>query len=392
MKIKNKILTINECLNGVVLSDISLLGGDLGILLFYLSREDNDGFQNKFQQLYQINNNAEKVFTFCNGFSGYGWFLQQLVAEKLLNKSEVEELLLQIDELTHNATQKYFKINNHDFLHGSVGSAFYLMDRFKEDANAKKYLLEILNNLNYIKKVTKKGIYWESEKNKYNKDTPLINFSLSHGLASKIVLFSKLIKNNIETELSTELLTESIQFLFSNKNESCSISSYPSGVNKIGNNTYSSNTNYSRLSWCYGDLGLSIALWQAGEALNDDVIKQEAINICLHTTKRKTPEETGIVDAGICHGTAGVAHIYNRMFRYTQKQEFKIACDYWIKETLNMATFKDGFAGYKSYKGEEKGWNNSCNLLDGVAGIGLVLHSYLHPEDEPTWDRCLLLS
>ncbi len=392
MNLKNKILNINECVKETVLKDISLHGGDPGIILFCLSMSDNDCIQNKVQQLCENISDAKSIFTFCNGFAGFGWFLQHLVTENLLNKLDVEELLMQIDELAYNATQDYFNKNNHDFLHGSVGIAFYLIDRAQEDTNAKKYLLEILHYLNRIKKETEKGIYWEDEENEINKNRPLINFSLSHGLASKIVLFSKLIKNDIETKLSVELLNKSIHFLLSNRNESTCISSFPVGVNKISNDNYFNSNNNSRLSWCYGDLGLSIALWQAGEALNDETIKQEAINICIHTTKLRTYEDTRIVDAGICHGSAGVAHIYNRMFRYTGKQEFKIACDYWIEETLKMATFKDGLAGYKSYKGVNEEWINSYSLLEGVSGIGLVLQNHLHPEIEPTWDRCLLLS
>ncbi|MFB0926278.1 MAG: hypothetical protein QMB65_13505 [Vicingaceae bacterium] len=74
-----------------------------------------------------------------------------------------------------------------------------------------------------------------------------------------------------------------------------------------------------RLACCYDDLGISIALWLAGVALNDEDIKKESIDICLHTTKRKTKEEIGIIDAGIFHDTASLAHMYNRMYGYTKR-------------------------------------------------------------------------
>jgi hypothetical protein len=112
----------------------------------------------------------------------------------------------------------------------------------------------------------------------------------------------------------------------------------------------------------------------------------------LHATKRRGLQKNGVVDAGICHGTAGIAHIFNRFYRDTQLDSFKHATDYWIDQTLKMAKFKDGLAGYKSWQGHENGWKNEYGLLEGIAGIGLVLHSYLHPEIEPTWDSCLLLS
>ena len=219
MNLKNKILSINECLNGVILKNVSLHGGDLGLILFDLSRQDNDSFQLRFQELCDNLNNEGGIATFCNGYAGLGWFLQYLISENLLNKLDVEELLLQIDDLVCNSAKEYITNNNHDFLHGSVGLAFYLLDRVEENTKTKESLIEILSHLNNIKKETEKGIYWEEEKEETNTNKLIINFSLSHGVASKIVLLSKLVEKNIETNLSRELLTKSIQFLLNSKNE-----------------------------------------------------------------------------------------------------------------------------------------------------------------------------
>lgn len=64
---------------------------------------------------------------------------------------------------------------------------------------------------------------------------------------------------------------------------------------------------------------------------------------------------------------------------------------YWIGRTLSMAKFEDGLAGYKTWQGAERGFRNEYGLLEGIAGIRLVLLAYLSNE-EPTWDECLLLS
>ena len=55
-----------------------------------------------------------------------------------------------------------------------------------------------------------------------------------------------------------------------------------------------------------------------------------------------------------------------------------------------MARFEDGLAGYKAWQGEN-GWMNQHGILEGIAGIGLVLLSHLSNE-EPSWDRSFLLS
>jgi lantibiotic biosynthesis protein len=149
----------------------------------------------------------------------------------------------------------------------------------------------------------------------------------------------------------------------------------------------------SRLGWCYGDPGIASSIWQAGKALKNEEWKNEAIEIMLHASLRKELKINGVMDAGICHGTAGIAHIFNRFYWETKMPVFKEAANYWIEETLKMAYHKDGLAGYKAWQGKERGWQNEYGLLEGVAGIGLVLLGFLTDDiNDLSWDRCLLLS
>ena len=108
--------------------------------------------------------------------------------------------------------------------------------------------------------------------------------------------------------------------------------------------------------------------------------------------ERKSLEENNVVDAGLCHGTAGIGHVFYRMWWNTKMPEFKKAANYWFEQTLKMAKFEDGLAGFKAWHTPEYGgWVNTYGILEGIAGIGLALLSYYH-EIEPTWDECLLLS
>lgn len=99
-----------------------------------------------------------------------------------------------------------------------------------------------------------------------------------------------------------------------------------------------------------------------------------------------------VYDAGLCHGAAGVAHIFNRFYQDTHNEVFKEAALYWFNQTLEMDTFQDGLAGYKasiSTSGTE--YENCTGLLEGIAGIGLALIGAV-ADFEPNWDECLLIS
>lgn len=347
-----------------------------------------EGGQNLEKEIVKEINNVSnlKDCTFCSGLAGFGWYLTYLIENEVIDYKDVEDIVLEIDTLMYKSTIDFFKNNNHDFLHGGLGCAYYLINRAKYNPNVKNDLNDIINNLLDISHLTEKGYRYWNESSFIKDKTNMVNLGLAHGQASKIVFFSKIFESKLFDEVFIkEILLSAVDYLLSYKRDNSCMALFPNYAEDNPDKFY-------RLSWCYSDLGISIALWQAGLALQDKGIKQEAVEICLHTTKRKTPKETGVVDAGICHGTAGIAHIYNRMYRSTKKIEFKEATNYWINETLKMSKFSDGLAGYKTYRTPEfGGWQNRYGLLDGIAGIGLVLKSYVD-DDEPTWDSCLLLS
>ena len=143
------------------------------------------------------------------------------------------------------------------------------------------------------------------------------------------------------------------------------------------------------MAWCYGDLGVGIALWQAGKALKKEKWKKTGLEVLLQSTSRQTFHETSVIDTGICHGCSGIAMIYRRMFLETHRDEFKQAIPYWINQTLNYSHFEDGLVGYKTW--EKNKWIRDYSLLTGVSGIGLVLLSYLE-DDQQDWDEIFLIS
>jgi lantibiotic modifying enzyme len=148
----------------------------------------------------------------------------------------------------------------------------------------------------------------------------------------------------------------------------------------------------SRLAWCYGDLGNAIALWQASQSTGSKTWQDKAVDVILHAAKRRDIKENMVFDAGICHGGAGISHIFNRMYHYTGNEECKDTALYWYDQTLKFATYKDGFAGFKVWRTEEYGgWIKEYGFLEGVSGIGLALISAIS-DIEPAWDRSLLIS
>jgi hypothetical protein len=150
----------------------------------------------------------------------------------------------------------------------------------------------------------------------------------------------------------------------------------------------------SRLAWCYGDPGIAAALLVTARARGDAALEQLAIELALEAGNR--PAETaGVRDAGLCHGSAGLAHLFNRMYQETGEPRLAAVSRRWFERALDFRQPGQGLAGYRAFQVADdavtESWRAEPGLLEGVAGIGLALLGGLG-EFEPSWDRILMLS
>ncbi len=333
------------------------------------------------EELYAKANDSD--LTFSSGLIGYGWLLAFLENEENF-EFDAAELHQQIQSIALDfALTEISEWGNLDFFHGGLGSAFYLLERHqKEDQSIA--LRQILVALEAKSIKVKQGIYWPdwnaaSEQKKEN-----CNLGVAHGLPSVLYFLSRLVKNDIEKIRAQKLLKESIGFLLQCKNTPDSKSIFPSIF------SFTEPKGSSRIGWCYGDLGIALVLYTVAEALQEENLKQEAIDLCLHCTQRISFEETKILDAGLCHGTIGASHLYHRMFLNTGRVEFQNAANLWKEKTVELSNKTDGLAGFQLWN-PGTGWENSFGFLEGIAGIGLALLAQESGRD-PKWDRMLLIS
>jgi lantibiotic biosynthesis protein len=154
----------------------------------------------------------------------------------------------------------------------------------------------------------------------------------------------------------------------------------------------------ARLAWCYGDPGVSLALLGAARAAGEPAWERQALAIARAAAVRPR-DASGVVDGGLCHGAAGLAHLYNRLFQATGDPLFKAEALAWIERLMAHRRPGQGIAGWQAWRpiGEitspnpELGWVDDRGFLTGAAGIGLALLGAVSPV-EPAWDRVLLAS
>jgi lantibiotic modifying enzyme len=385
-------------LNNVLLKSedrtCGLFCGGSGNLLFlsYLY----DATKNQ-EYLTKIADNLKGIFenltndnyhcSFSVGIAGLGWIYEDLVERKIIN-ADPNEVLSDVDELVYEWMIQEQKNNNYDYLHGAMGGGIYFLKRLKTNPNLKSNIEEHLALLlsQMIVNSDDNTSFWTQKPNGIFTFEKTYNLGLSHGIPSILVYLSKCYNNGIGVDILKPIIQGTVNFIlkYAQKPQNSSEYYFPTyvGLNGVANRS-------SRLAWCYGDLGICCALWQAKQILNDKSLDRQILEILLHNCQIQNLENARVVDAGLCHGASGVAHIFKRFYHRYNHPSLKESADYWYKVTLNMAIVNDSLASYKQWTTD--GWEYSESFLEGSAGITNAL-IYREYGNEPYWDEILLIS
>jgi lantibiotic modifying enzyme len=380
--------------------DTSMAGGQAGVALFYTykalcddSDEDAETALAYIEQALATATEDPRDPSLYGGLTGVAWVVQHL-QDRLLDPEDVEEVCQLVDRMVLSLLETSPWQGEYDLISGLVGFGVYLLERLP-DETAKSGLVRIVDHLEAMKETNDSGITWHTPPERLptwqREIAPkgYYNLGLAHGIPGIIGLLGELQARGITVERARPLLEGAVSWLLDRKLPSDERSTFPGWAGP------GLDRGSSRVAWCYGDLGLSAALLLAARRANNKEWEREAIDIARRSARRR--EDAGAVDAGLCHGAAGNAHIHNRLFQATGDDEFREAARYWFAQTLEMqkADRSEGINGYLtlggSGRGDEPSWHPDAGFLTGVAGVALALLAAAQPV-APCWDSVLLVS
>jgi hypothetical protein len=147
----------------------------------------------------------------------------------------------------------------------------------------------------------------------------------------------------------------------------------------------------SRLAWCYGDPGVAVALSRAAATLSREDLAEVARGVAVRAARRLG--DRTVEDAGLCHGSAGLAHVFARLWQYTGETSCADAARFWLLRTLHQRSRDGHHLPYPSAwpSGGTVRHRDDAGLVTGGIGACLAVLSATEVRD-PSWDRALLLS
>lgn len=353
---------------------ISLLAGDLGsvMYLYEYSKLDSSyqpiGDKMLDRILYRLKYKSS-VQTYCNGVAGLIMGLSALQEQGFID--DFSSLLDDVDHYLDSSLDIMLQYNNHDFLHGFIGLGFYWIKRYHTSGDiAIKPLIRIIEHLQTTGEQDGKCIKWALPESRWSKKH---NISLSHGCSSTIILLCRMLEipELIHHYSSTikAMISGAVNYILCNQ-----VDKKQFGCWFASSSLECEPAQRSRLAWCYGDLGVSIALYYAGLALADEALTDLSLKVLEYAgIHRRNPEQNYVYDTCLCHGAAGIGLIFREMSKKFPSRILANSADYWRSQVLQRVIDGDDGLTFRFYDVNSRSYQEKTSLLEGNDGVALFL-------------------
>jgi lantibiotic modifying enzyme len=323
-----------------------------------------------------------------SGFSGVSWAVEHLQGRLIETEDDPGEDIAA-------ALAEHLEITpwrgDYDLISGLVGYGVYALERLPRRLG-RECVERVVARLDETAEKGEGTVTWLTRPEllppKTRDENPEGNYNagVAHGVPGVISLLGEVCAAGIAVDRARPLLEGAVAWTLAHK--------LPSGASIFPYSVIpGEELRPTRLAWCYGDLGIAAALLNAGRRLGEAAWESEAVAVARAGAARPT-DLSGVVDAGLCHGAAGNAHIFNRLYQATGDPDLLAAARFWFDYALGLRKPGEGLAGFLAYVPDAEGdlgWHRDAGFLTGVSGIALAMLGALAPI-APDWDHVLLTS
>ncbi|MCA9759372.1 MAG: lanthionine synthetase C family protein [Candidatus Eisenbacteria bacterium] len=331
--------------------------------------------------------------SFLCGFPGVAWTTEHVLTLLGQREDDEDDPIAEIDESLLEGLEDPTFVPAYDLIDGLAGHGIYALER-RGRPLADAMLSAILSRFEGTACPQSIGVSWPSgmiTRTAQGKDVDVderyFNLGLSHGVPGVIAILARFVRIPSVEARARALLEPALEWLLAQRLPPGGLSAYPDFV------ADGVDSDPARLAWCYGDPGVAASLCAAGLALERPDVVARAVEVA-HVAARRPQDGSGVVDVGLCHGSAGVAHIFHQLYRATDDEVCRDAARQWIERLLEPREDVPNVAGLATFCFERKREGEYIEdpaWLTGAAGAGLVLLSALAAPPLPSWDRALLV-
>jgi hypothetical protein len=334
------------------------------------------------------------------GFPGVAWTLEHLTG-RLLAPPAIGEADAGAE--VARALVRYLRhlprYEGYDLFHGLAGLGIWALERGPW-SGAAEAMDSVVRELAEHAERCADGITWHSPPERLTADERATypqgcyKLGVAHGVPGVIGVLGGMLSAGLDGGAARELLVGAVEWLLRQALPPGASSCFPGAV------APGIEPRPARLGWCRGDGGVALALLVAARAAGKPEWERQALAVARAAAGRPV-DPARACHSGLCHGAAGIAHLFNRLFHATGDPLFEAEAVAWIERLLALRQPGLGLAGWLFWRVISKGADPDPGVgwlqlpvpgfLTGVAGVGLALLGAVSPI-EPAWDRVMLCS
>jgi lantibiotic biosynthesis protein len=382
-----------SCGDGGENDDPSLSGGSAGLAVFFaqLAREGR-GEEAATHAARCLDHAVDALATrplgasLYAGFTGIAWAAD--VVDRLLGLGGEDRSEAIDAALVHLLAKADLEEAPYDIIYGLTGLGVYALERWPRPA-AMDAVARLAAHLELRARHDDAGAYWwtapELLLGPRRQEHPGggVDVGVAHGMAGVLPFLARARSLGAGPESVEPLVEAAVRWLLAH--------AVPGETGPTVPFFLADDTppGPARSAWCYGDPGVATALLVAARDAHEPFWSADATALGLRAARRPA-HLTGVIDAGFCHGSAGLAHLFNRMYQLTGRAELADAALFWLERTLGLCAPGTPEPLPWADSRAHPAWNGA-GLLEGAAGVALVLLAASTPA-EPEWDRMFLAS
>ena len=377
----------------------SLAGGAAGEAILHAYLALHNGDEHQAERAATLLETAAQVLAttvmppgLYSGFSGVAWAFEHLQTRLFEPDPEGDDSNREIDEALLDYLNTLTGPDEYDLISGITGLGVYARERLSHPSGA-TLLERVVDRLALQAETGPEGTAWFTPPNRLPEwqreihPKGLYNLGVAHGIPAVVALLAIACRSGVADDRARPLLDGTVRWLLARQ--------LPAGKGSCFGTSFveGEDSGASRLAWCYGDPGIAATLLVAARAVAEPVWEDKALEVA-RAAARRPPAQSFVRDAGVCHGAAGLAHLFNRFWQASGEEVFHDAARYWIERTLELRVPGEGIAGFRAWhalQGPDGQWVAEPGLLEGASGVALVLLAAVSAI-EPEWDRILLVS
>jgi hypothetical protein len=299
-----------------------------------------------------------------SGFTGIAWAVE--LVDGLLGAGG-EDRSGDIDDALTSLLRRYPEDAPYDLINGLTGLGVYALARWPRPG-ATQCVLGVVEQLARRARHDRDGVSWWSppswrgpRREQYWPGG--VDLGVAHGIAGVIPFLARVHRLGLARQTVRPLLDGAVHWLLAHLVD---VGSGPTVPYFVADGV---EPGPARSAWCYGDPGV------AGLAVR---------------AAARPPGQTGVTDAGLCHGSAGLAHLFNRMYQMTAEPALADAARFWVERTVELCSAMAPGRDVTLTEAARPAWKGP-GLLEGAAGIALAMEAAATTA-EPVWDQMLLVS